>query len=1070
MSRGRTAVVRSVPGLFCILYLLLATTASAGDALKLIAERHSLTGTWRTYRQVVDGLEVYGTDVVERVDADGSVHELHRSLARAAARRPLIAATQARAHLPAGRVARQDLAAVNVNGEARPVWRVVVEERPMEPVAHFVDAATGELLRSEALYWNAKARVFDVNPVAKLNRPDLQDQNNAASAVPDAAYSDVDLDNLPASGPLVGPNVSIVDTQAPFTVHADASQPLLFDRSQPQFEEVNAYFQLDRAQKYLQSLGYTGIRRIVDYSTPVDPHAANGLDNSYYISNATNGTGALFFGDGGTDDAEDSDIMLHEYGHAIQDWIAPGAFSGESSAQSRAMGEGFGDYWSFSSTYDATAASGRDPFCIADWDARCAKDDSSQNCAYALNADCLRRVDSTKTMTNFIVSNSPGTEHLNGEIWSSALREIFLSAGKRVTDTLVLESMFGVPPNPTYAAVALRMLDVDRALYGGAHASAICGAMTSRGILAGCNAMPRGELTVIQAPAHGLPLPATSTLTVTDTRTIDKLYVHVDIQHPSRGDLQILLTGPDGTTIALQRPSLDRSPDLHGTFGVDIEPADALSAFSGKPSNGTWTLTVTDTRSSGVGTLVSWSLEIQFAGTPPPTSGVRPFSFAARQHIVAVAHTDGAAGSQWRSDLFLFNRAQSTANVTMLFTPTGADGSTNFGEVNVEVGPQQVVAFRDVVAQLFRTTGTGTIELQGDVQELLATSHTLDVNANVGEEIEAVSSSNAMGVGDDPHYLTGFVTHALLGNWRTNVGVIETAGESGTVRFEFYDILRRLQLTRDVDVQPFTHVQLNLALPDASTSLFYFAKATVVFGAARVQAYGSQVDPTGDPHFLAPQQAHATRVIAPAVATIQSIGRKFWITGRWIDYVLPGNPHPNVTETYFDASGNLLSSDMDNGGSFGAEQIANGRGSAIFDVPAGFIVRTRTLAQDNEHAVGDEEIPIPISETLASGDSADMIRIESDTAYRTNLGATEATGGAAIVRFTLFDSSGKRLGSSERFLGPHQSTQFWIGEITSAAVLDGRVHVEIIAGDGRVAAFTSVVNNATSDAEFVRAR
>ena len=49
-------------------------------------------------------------------------------------------------------------------------------------------------------------------------------------------------------------------------------------------------------------------------------------------------------------------------------------------------------------------------------------------------------------MADFINSSLSGTEHRNGEIWSSALREIFMTIGRRKTDTLVLEATFGVPP------------------------------------------------------------------------------------------------------------------------------------------------------------------------------------------------------------------------------------------------------------------------------------------------------------------------------------------------------------------------------------------------------------------------------------------------------------------------------------------------------------------------------------------------------------------------------------------------------------------------------------------------
>src|ERR1051325_503319 len=168
---------------------------------------------------------------------------------------------------------------VTVTGEARPASRTIVRERPLEPVAHYYDAETGVEIRTEPLFWTAKGRVFAPNPVAKLNDPSLRDRNNLASAVPDAAYSIVDLPDLPSAGPLIGPNVAIVDSERPFTVHADAGAPLLFDRSQPQFEEVNAYFHIDRSQRYMQSIGFRGTRRLVDYAIPVDPHAARGGDH-----------------------------------------------------------------------------------------------------------------------------------------------------------------------------------------------------------------------------------------------------------------------------------------------------------------------------------------------------------------------------------------------------------------------------------------------------------------------------------------------------------------------------------------------------------------------------------------------------------------------------------------------------------------------------------------------------------------------------------------------------------------------------------------------------------------------
>ena len=1013
----------------------------AAYTLRLVLERKSLTATWRTYRQTIDGVDVVGSAVIERdgVECGG----------RAAAIRA-----------PA-RPAHSTEVYVLVNGEARPARRIADAA-----AIHYIDDSGAEI-RTESLVWNAKARVFDPNPVAKLNDPSLRDQNNAASAVPDAAYTVVDLPDLPPAGMLAGPNVAIVDTDQPFTAHADAAQPLFFDRSQPQFEEVNAYFHLDRSQRYMQSLGFTGERRIVGYSIPVDPHAFNGADNSAYVGGNANGMGQLFFGDGGTDDAEDSDIMLHEFGHAIQDWIDPGVFGGLASQQSRALGEGFGDYWSFSQNYVGTIAGGRDPYCIADWDARCGGDDASQNCGYAAGADCLRRVDSTKTMADYVVSTQAGTEHRNGEIWSSALREIFealvqqngVEQGRRIADTIVLEGTFGVPPDPTFNVMARKLLDADRALYGGAHAATICASMTRRGILTGCSAMPRGELTILQSSDHGVPIAntdTTSTLLVTDTRPVDRLLVRVDIEHPSRGDLRITLVAPDGTTRTLFAPSLDRVPDIHATFGSDIEPLEPLTIFNGKSIAGVWKLVVADTHGNGVGRLLSWSLVVKFSGDEPLAA--RP---AAAQHIVAVAHANGLDGARWRSDLFLFNKASSAVTATIIFTPSGADGTTTFGAVNVGVAPGEVAVFRDVVAQLFAADGLGTLALSGNVQ---AWSRTVDAARGLGEGIEAVPASDAVGVGDAGQFT---IQLFIFEPYRANLGVIETAGQPGTVRFTAFNLLISGQRwSQDVDIAPYGHVQFRMPGLPSDQGVYPYIQIQIVAGAARVHGYASLVAPGNDPRFIKAQQPRAGTFAAPVIGNVRGSNGTSWGTVRFWHTVLPF-PAPFARETIYDSFGQVVNTSASNGGGFSFYPIQGVHGSGIFELPAGWVVWLRNTS---DAGGGDESVAVPVAEALGNGDSADAIRIENDTAFRTNVGAAEVTGGSAALRFTLFDNGGKILGSVDRLVGPHQQLQFSLRELSASPVLDGRVRVEVVGGDGRVVAYASVVNNATTDSEFVRLR
>jgi vibriolysin len=75
----------------------------------------------------------------------------------------------------------------------------------------------------------------------------------------------------------------------------------------------------------------------------------------------------------------------------------------------------------------------------------------------------------------------------------------------------------------------------------------------------------------------------------------------VNITHPYRGELAVVLIAPDGSRYTL-KPVLkrDTAADVHATYTVNL---------SSEPLNGTWKLEVTDTVRRNVGTLTSWSLQ-----------------------------------------------------------------------------------------------------------------------------------------------------------------------------------------------------------------------------------------------------------------------------------------------------------------------------------------------------------------------------------------------------------------------------------------------------------------------------
>ncbi len=76
-----------------------------------------------------------------------------------------------------------------------------------------------------------------------------------------------------------------------------------------------AYYWVTEAQKYIQSLGLAAHLRPINKESQDVRINQWGMDNSFSWDKHD----LLRFGKGGVDDAEDAEVILHEYGHAIQD-------------------------------------------------------------------------------------------------------------------------------------------------------------------------------------------------------------------------------------------------------------------------------------------------------------------------------------------------------------------------------------------------------------------------------------------------------------------------------------------------------------------------------------------------------------------------------------------------------------------------------------------------------------------------------------------------------------------------------------------------------------------------------
>jgi hypothetical protein len=306
-----------------------------------------------------------------------------------------------------------------------------------------------------------QGRVFFPNPVASLQDQSLTDQKDADYPAVQPAYQLVPLTGLDGSGFLRGDWANITSETGKPAFSADGS--FLFNRHDDEFEQVMAFYWVTEAQKYIQSLGFGTTLRPINMESQDIRINQYGIDNSYSWDKHD----VLRFGKGGVDDAEDAEVILHEYGHAMMDsQMTPFGFGG--SIEAGSIGEGFGDYWAV--TVSDVIAPTLDTPCVADWD----------SVSYTSTVPhCLRRIDGDlhyPTDLNYRV-------HHDGQIWSRALWDIRNALGPVKADTIILEGIFGFAPDTSMPAAAAATVAAAERLYNKSTAAAVSKAFRDRGIL-----------------------------------------------------------------------------------------------------------------------------------------------------------------------------------------------------------------------------------------------------------------------------------------------------------------------------------------------------------------------------------------------------------------------------------------------------------------------------------------------------------------------------------------------------------------------------------------------------------
>lgn len=423
--------------------------------------RTSLSGHTVRFTQRVGDVPVYGAETVVNID-----HQNRVQLVVNGTRANVNINTTPTIDGPAARRAAFDHLGVTgdllldetelmvypTEAGANLVWRVRVVPGMGEPNGDwesFVDANTGDLIRvaERTLYHSGEgeddppslaptaashmaimrvdgtAWVFDPDPLTRTGSnygdPGYVDGNDADTAQLTAARTMVTLTDILFDGVnyhFEGDYAAIREIESPVQGLFEQASPDWNDtRLAPGFEGATVYYLIDTFMRYVnETLGiavtpfqYTGGVRF-------DAHGLNGADNSHYT-----GAGIVAFGEGCVDDSEDGDVIIHELGHGIHDWLTSGGLS-----NFEGLSEGFGDYTANSYTRSLGLLTPADPeyFWIFKWDGH--------------NPCWPGRV--SNITSDYPSGSAP---HARGQHWSTSNMKIWDDLGQQPTDTAVLEGL-----------------------------------------------------------------------------------------------------------------------------------------------------------------------------------------------------------------------------------------------------------------------------------------------------------------------------------------------------------------------------------------------------------------------------------------------------------------------------------------------------------------------------------------------------------------------------------------------------------------------------------------------------
>ena len=418
---------------------------------KLSATKESPLGTHYTHVQQYKGIDIFGTYLLLHIDTKGKLYHSQSSL--------FYGETNAEPSL------NQDAVWIIEDDNLIEMTMVSFSDKKANPWLALINKK--DTFQTFPLFLSykdsiVKAKVFLPNPITSSHSnygSIFTDQNDANSTALEAQLKDVTFTARFENGVFYLQNDYLTITEIsnpPYPITLSAIPQFYYNRSHYQFEDINAFYHLAFQLEYLKKLGY---KKLIP-TIRVDTHGLQGADQSLFKFLSLPNT--IEYGIGGVDDAEDAEVVVHEYGHALSQSASPNT-TVNATIERLAMEEGWADYLAVSHFKKLDAYNWEKIF---DWDGH-------NEFWEGIN---------TSTQKHY-PEDMQNRRDADRELWSTPLLCISDKLGKPLADSLLLQLLYFQTRDGSMPQMAEKLIYIDTLLFYGDHYRAIKECFIESGIL-----------------------------------------------------------------------------------------------------------------------------------------------------------------------------------------------------------------------------------------------------------------------------------------------------------------------------------------------------------------------------------------------------------------------------------------------------------------------------------------------------------------------------------------------------------------------------------------------------------